>query len=556
MSDYIPPSGNAINFVLDDIYHVAGDRVNFLMEYGDPVPLIEIRTFLNQVYELLEPFDIVSFINQKYNLTTPVPTLSLIQKYSLSLVQILKHAYSSADTITTFLYQFYSSDRTVLTFLEQVYGEGTRVNSFLTQIWDVMHNPSIFLNQGYNISEKIPVKSLNQKYDLNQLNITLVELEQKWSIFSGSVLSNNITYGITIDGVPVPSENVNVDCDIDRYYIEASFTLSDPRYLPLCKKKAEVVITISVGTDSQSYSLLLWERSRNITTASTYYTLTCRSKSVLLDSKYTPNLQKEFSPDLASNIITDLAAICGVPVIWNLYDNGTLIDETILAGYLFANNEKPLAVIRRVLEALGGIMQSTPDGSLEIIHSYPNKVPNFETDVPDILLNTEVRYQSISSTYEERLGINTVHVSDQLTSDSSFSLEEKEISSTEKYVKGFHTPWDSQEVILDTSGGSTVRVDYLGVVTETIPEPTEDVPYELVEFVNGTGNTSKPIYGIISTSWVMDVLGGIISSEDGTLVSDVLGESLLKIVYTTKYHLWKVTSPSVSDVQCILRPKP
>jgi len=509
---------------------------------------------LNQLYTL-ENFSLRCLLEQPYHLTSRL-FAKLEQIYGLQLLAVLAQHYGDAKSITKFLEQYYSSSRSIIKILEQVYGKEIRTIVQLQQAFTLIGNIIASSNHSYSITEQIvgaPLK-LSQNYNLELLNSIVSGLRQNWNITSNILLNNTVDYKVAISGVQVPSENVNINCDIEQHYIEGTFTLHKPDYFPLCIKKANVVITITVGSDTIDFHLLLWEKTRTTTVNSTIYTLTCRSQSVLLDSKYSPTLQKEFPANLASTTVAELAAIHSIPVNWNVYESGQLVDELIPAGYLFANNEKPLAVIRKILEPLGAIMQSTPEGGLEIMHVYPKKVPSYQTETIDIDLKEDIRYENVSTTSEERSGVNTVYVSDQLTSNTTYNLEEEVVSSIAKYVKGFHTPWDSEEVYLATSGGESVLIEYLGVVTENMPPADSELPYELIEFVNGTGNVSKPIYTKNTIEWVMDSLGGITFAEDGTLTSEIPGESLLKITYTTKYHKWLVTSPNIKDIQCILRP--
>jgi len=465
--------------------------------------------------------------------------------------------------------------------------------SILSQLWDIAVPVTSILEQRYNITEYSGLSILQSLYDLSGQTVAVSILEQSWSIVGGGLvaddpiissqqelivslietgaplvqieqaiedlniwlpLSNQVYYSVFINEVPVFSENISVDCNDETFYIDGKVSIENPEYFPLCVINAPVRIEITTPTSSRTYHLLISGKSSRQTTSSTIYNLECKSKSYLLDSKFVPTLQREFDSALASDIVRDMAAYAGLNVIWNVYQDGILVDETIPKGFLFANNEKPLSVIRQIKDFMGGVIQSTPEGDLEIIHEYPTKVPDYETATPDYVFDSSIRFESVSTSYEQKLGTNTVNVSDQLTSDTTYRCEEEEISSTEKYVKGFHTPWDSEEVFLDTSGGDTIYIEYLGVEEATVPGPDDPETVERIEFIGGTGSTSKPIYSINSLSWVNDSLGSVISSEDGTLTADILGESLLEISYTTKYYKWKVTSPELKHVQFILRP--
>ena len=67
------------------------------------------------------------------------------------------------------------------------------------------------------------------------------------------------------------------------------------------------------------------------------------------------------------------------------------------------------------------------------------------------------------------------------------------------------------------------------------------------------GSVSKPIYSIVSSTYgTNESLGSITFAEDGRITTEIKNESMLSIRYKTKYHVWRVTSTNVKDVQCVL----
>lgn len=365
---------------------------------------------------------------------------------------------------------------------------------------------------------------------------------------------NNITFSVTINGQEVFSPNITVELDEERATIDARLQIANPNYFGLCKDENPVVVTI-MNTD---YHLIIREVSIQSRTHVDIYNLQCQSPVSILSANSTPLMQKEFPSDLASNIVSDLASIAGITVDWQVYHKGLLVDWVIPAGILFANNEKPLAVMRKVTEACGAAIQSLPDGNLEILHEFPDRVPDWDTSVPDYIINNLVNFESLATAKEEKPGYNTVYISDQTTAAKTWTLAEKELSSTKKEVYGWHTPWDETEVVLShTSTDSNVSITYRGIREPDYPITPDDegeaVDPELIEIVDGAGSVSKPIYSIVSASYgTNDNLGSITFSEDGNLTTEIKNESLLSIRYKTKYHVWEVTSTNVKDVQCVL----
>lgn len=383
-------------------------------------------------------------------------------------------------------------------------------------------------------------------YDVAQKIYTL-----RYSLIGAQTFAQQIQLFFVKNGNSIPYNNLSLEADKGTYYIKGAVTVNNPRYFNLFKKHDPV----SIMCQGVTYNLVVTKLPSTTTTrTAVVLQVSLGSPAVKLASREAPVLDKEFDPGWASEIAISLAALMDVEMVWNLQHDGVIVDQFISAGTLFANNEKPLDVIRKITGAMGGRLHSRPDGVLEVQHQYQTRVPDWDEVTPEVVLGDAMRLRSISSDVEEGTGVNTVVVSDQLSASDTYNLQEEDINDTQKEIRGYITPWGEKEVYLDTSGGSDVVIQYLGEFSETVPDQDDAEDYEIVEFVSGQGSVSKPIYDIVSREWLQDSLGSVTSSEDGTLVAEESGESLLGIVYKSKYKKWLVTSPTIKDVQFILRP--
>lgn len=499
--------------------------------------------YYSQIWALYEE----QYINQIWSLSLPT-TNYISQLWGTEIVNYIHQNYGDAPVITQIINQYWWDAGVTTKYINQMYGDMAPVVKVIDQIYNLIGEVQNHIDQDYSITDSITQQYVSELWNLEAIDFAEQAIHQMWSLVETPTETNNITYGVTINGEQAFSPDISLEADEDSAAIEASLTIVNPNYFHLCVRNNPVTLTI-VDID---FELIIREVSVNMGNPSDTYSISCESPVSLLSSKQAPTLQKEFDEDLASVIFAELADIMDLTTSWNVWHDGALVDWVIPAGELFANNEKPLAVMRKITEACGGAIQSFPDGTIEAIHEFPTRVPDWPTGTPDYIVNNLVRFESVSASDEEKSGINTIYVSDQLTSDTSYTLSEEDISSTKKQVKGYHTPWDTTEIELDTSGGSDVVITYIGV-EDTTQVPPEDEEAELVEFIDGTGSTSQPIYSIVDSEWVRDSLGAITFSEDGTLESEVKDESLLKIRYITKYHVWEVTSPTLPDIQCSLR---
>jgi hypothetical protein len=405
-----------------------------------------------------------------------------------------------------------------------------------------------YYNFLYSITGPPAIAFNNLTWDIVDYTYTVNSYDFKYAFINSGSFSNRIFADVTIDGVAIPFNGLSVECSKSAYYISAGFTLNNPKYSYLCVKGAEVKIQVQ----DTIYYLEIVEVSKKIGLSSVTRTVTCCSPAYVLGATGTPTSDLEYPSGYCSTLAASIVAEYGLSLNWAVYHKGVLVDQLLAEESLYANDEKPIDVLRKIAVCCGGIIQSRPSGLIEIVHKHHTRIPDLEDATPDIVLNDVVRFRSLSIEPDAGSGVNTVTVSSQATSDETWSLEEEDGDTDYiKILKGYNTPWDSSDVELVTSGGDDVSITYLGVFEETYPD-TDDDP-EVVEFINGSGSTDKYIYGKVSTTWLKDDLGEVYYDEDGTLTSEVYGESLLKIRYTIRYRKWQVTSSTLTDVQFILR---
>lgn len=65
---------------------------------------------------------------------------------------------------------------------------------------------------------------------------------------------------------------------------------------------------------------------------------------------------------------------------------------------------------------------------------------------------------------------------------------------------------------------------------------------ELVTISDGRGRLSAPWYGTMDLLWLFLDLGTVSVDEDGSIVSGVIANSVLKIVYVARHHRFLAVS--------------
>jgi hypothetical protein len=274
------------------------------------------------------------------------------------------------------------------------------------------------------------------------------------------------------------------------------------------------------------------------------FSVEARSPSVLLDYPYARKIPETFiSAGSASTIMNDIAALEGMSVVWHLQSDPPQTSTTFEAA-----GEYPLQAIRKLVNELGGRINSYPDGTIHIIKRQPTNSDAYETAPVVSVLTTLMDFESMDTSSDQRSGWNLFEVSSDSVS-KEYRLVMEDVSEGHKIVKAYKTPWTSASVELVTSELTNASI------TMAIPvNPTTEKVEELdVELVDGQGKVQQPCYGDVIFDYGTRVnLGAITIEEDGTVKSAIVGQTLVNLTYTTKYWKWDVYDTDSESAQFIL----
>jgi hypothetical protein len=329
---------------------------------------------------------------------------------------------------------------------------------------------------------------------------------------------------------------VDIEAGRDQYCLTGDIQLkSQGEYLQCAVGE---LVTVTHNGDDYRFIVESLARSRNPGEAS--YTVNMASPAILLDAPHALPITMEYAPNMASAIAQEIVAPVGVDLVWQL------VDWPIPKNTLYATDETPLDVLRRLVGAVGGILQSLPDGSLVACPRYPVDIDKLAAGTIGHYYTDADNMFSVADSLSIRSGQNVYLISDGLLSEKSHELRQVDIDGDAygRMIQAYIVPWTGDGVELSTSGGEWVSIEPMGIVTEEITEQ--------VEFVNGAGSTSSPIYAMLSREWNNRSLGAITYGEDGSLTSEVDGESLAQVTYQTRYHKWIVRDREIENVQFIL----
>ncbi len=330
--------------------------------------------------------------------------------------------------------------------------------------------------------------------------------------------------------------SLSLNAGTESYCISAKIQVASEEEFEKCLLFSPVSVTI----DGTSYSLFIESKTKEGDVSGYVYNLDCLSETAKLDSPYSKPIIKTYtSPIMASEIVQSMVDIQGISVDYQL------IDWEINPMFFSIQGETPLEVIRRIAKAVGGIVQTKPDGTLLLLSEYPISPMNWEESSPVVVFSLATDVIKLSESLLINSGYNAFIITNYGGNEQkSITLQEENVNETTKIIKGFRVPFSDGPFDLFTSGGYLVQIDKQEYPEEKIIPEAENngSEWEIVEFIGGTGKTQFPIYEIIEYQWLIDDLGLVAFLEDGTLTVNSLNgtESLLQIKYKTKYWKWVV----------------
>lgn len=506
----------------------------------------QIETAIDQLYGA-GPVDPTG-IDQVWGLLHDTATIGLLQTYTIlygevaqaielvygiELAAILRQPYGNAVRLLAAMKQCYGNAANISTGLEQKWADALRLDTGLEQGWSIFGELVLGLAQRYSLTEGEVINALAHLYDIQSLQAPISTGLLQVSGLLGSFNIHQYTFVVLMGGTVLSSvSRIAITEDINQYLIRAEITLTSQAENALVFEGAPLQIHVSGITYELFVASKGRSRSRELASPNLEYTLVGLSLTAGLDVPRGLPLTRDWpSGGLVSEIVAELAE--GYTL------DGQIVDWPIKGGTLFANNESRLEVIRKIIRDRGKL-QTAPAGTLLVVPEYKVSPPNWPTAAVDHTLSELDDLFTASESWDERDRTNAVFVSDQLEADERFILDQAQLDESRIYYLGYRVPWDAAFTLYH-SGGNWVTVQSLGVVSESHTEQ--------VEFVDGRGQVSKPVYSMSAVSWLQAQLGAVTFGEDGALRSEIEGNSLASITYTTKYRKWLATDPRNEDVQ-------
>lgn len=245
-------------------------------------------------------------------------------------------------------------------------------------------------------------------------------------------------------------------------------------------------------------------------------------------------------------------AALGVSIDWQM------VDWLIPAYRLVAENASPLEFAKLIVEAAGGVLESKIDGTFLARHKYPVSPVDYPEIVADHTFAESDKILSVTEQFVPGKIVNKIRILDQ---DSNFNDVIEFVQDPEEALEGdlrvYPGPWRTTVQLLSTSPTAVITLTPYDPLEQTrlVTEEGDEDLGELIEILNGEGQTAYPVDSIDSYEWISNTLGTISAEQGSNTIrssSTTEGYGLLRIKYNTRFLRYRVVSTEPLPAQFIL----
>lgn len=392
---------------------------------------------------------------------------------------------------------------------------------------------------GSRYADQVLVEAQNKTYfDINVTNPVRRNFGTFYTLSDDAPLIMSGQVSVTIRGEEVDHDSVSVSKDDGDLGWKGTISLTGVADYTSAKRKDDVVISLG----GEEYRMVVDSKSLSrADMISNTMTLGVVSPSVLLTDT-TPGVVSHVQevPIKASALVT---LLLGEPVAWNV------IDWTI-PSYRYAVREVSKAeAAQKVADACGALLETAPDGSLEVNYRYPTSMNKLSLENSDFTLTDEDDNISQEESLVFSDTVNRVRIRELPSSVADridFVQDEERKDKGTLYV--YPQPWRNSVAVEPTRGGAITLV-YRGV------ESRQEV--EQVEFTGGEAGLSYPSTGILLVEWHSAALGSVggelrtpkVYASD---TSTNYGYGLATITYEVEAMVYDIQMPLGQSAQFIV----
>jgi hypothetical protein len=430
----------------------------------------------------------------------------------LGLVQAVSEQGYSLDLRNKVAIQnVHSFSLQLIAMSEQPY-ESLRITAQVEQGYTLSDAPTIKVQNVKNYSLMVKVTSSSshrygnksfvvaaneQNYELSVYNKVLASLCSFYSLLGDSYLvvpSDTIT--VLVQGIEIEVDALSLTLDEGNFVWHSELALASQEDALLFSRLSLFQVVINMGTvKAETWNLVTDTKS---ITRSGFGDVDIRvigfSPSIIMSDPYADPITYIVPTAMLASEIADLVA---GTVEWNTYD-------WMIPAYRFGMTlTMPIQALNTLVEVIGGVIQSSKAGVIQVRPLYPVHIKDYNTAIPDQVFSD--LEDNLSSTEDGT--ITTEQNKFRITeSNSSFSdtIEMDSYPYDEMMVllRVLPVPWrESVQVV--SANGTGVEITPLGVQSRIISN-------EQVEFVRGQCTFRYYPISFISMEWKTPSLGTIV----------------------------------------------
>ena len=335
---------------------------------------------------------------------------------------------------------------------------------------------------------------------------------------------------ILVDGKAIKPNNITLTTDDDSYCWSLTITTYDePTYFACAVNK---LITFKGSGNFPESTFVIDERKLvNTPSEGKSFQISARSITALLGDLSRP-LHTTWTDVMAHDVIHQLCASKGISVDSSGIPNWRI---TVLS----ADGLTPIAIIKKIADACGGILQTVQD-TLVVRQKYvtpPTLWSDVTADHSILDLSSCIGmtdYVDLRDNYTE---VIVTDYQDTISFSLSFSVLEKTV--TEAVIAALSYPILDAKTIQDVVSTSHLpdgtNISYMGEFFDTVTET--------IEIINGKGVAPSGIYSLISNDYKRNTdLGRITLKGNNVVTSEIEGTSLVTLTYLTQLHKFRLTT--------------
>lgn len=383
-----------------------------------------------------------------------------------------------------------------------------------------------------------------EKHSMLNYDLIISDLVERYIIANHDTEVITNTASVTVAGVLVDFKDFSVACDEGSYCF--SFTGAPANYAAYlqCAEETELVAIIN----GDSFNFEIDSRTINREALTTTYSVSARSKTKRLDFPYC-------EPMTTSNDATTAAAwIAASALLQGITATLETIDFPLPANVLIMSNESILSGIKKIADAIGAVIQTTPTGELVVRYEYPVSPTCYADETPAMVISDIDDMLTVSESSESKKGYDNVVVSNQEVVDAPESyivmeLDEERNNGKTTFSKAdkvvYLRVYSNKPYGVVVTGGSAVKI--AANIVKAI-EPPEMLAFVYLQ----DASTSKPVNGALTAAtWYGANLGALSllpNSYNKIRASNATAETLgiADVSYNTIYDVWAVYRPNYS----------